>query len=130
MLATAKHFPGHGDTGTDSHIALPVITAPWARFDTLELVPFRAAIAAGVTAVMSAHIALPGLDSGRTRPGTVEPGNPPSSVSGISVSAPPIASAAGAQPEPSTTTASCEPARAVSRAALACAAAKGSAAAC
>ena len=74
MLATAKHFPGHGDTGTDSHIALPVITAPWARFDTLELVPFRAAIAAGVTAVMSAHIALPGLDSGRTRPGTVEPG--------------------------------------------------------
>ena len=74
MLATAKHFPGHGDTGTDSHIALPVITAPWARFDTLELVPFRAAIAAGVTAVMSAHIALPGLDSGRTRPGTVERG--------------------------------------------------------
>ena len=74
MLATAKHFPGHGDTGTDSHISLPVITAPWARFDTLELVPFRAAIAAGVTAVMSAHIALPGLDSGRTRPGTVEPG--------------------------------------------------------
>jgi beta-N-acetylhexosaminidase len=73
MLATAKHFPGHGDTGTDSHIALPVITATWPRFDTLELVPFRAAIAAGVTAVMSAHIALPGLDSGRTRPGTVEP---------------------------------------------------------
>lgn len=74
MLATAKHFPGHGDTGTDSHIALPVITAGWPRFDTLELVPFRAAIAAGVTAVMSAHIALPGLDSGRIRPGTVEPG--------------------------------------------------------
>jgi beta-N-acetylhexosaminidase len=73
MLATAKHFPGHGDTGTDSHIALPVITAGWARLDTVELVPFRAAIAAGVTAVMSAHIALPGLDSGRTRPGTVAP---------------------------------------------------------
>ena len=63
-------------------------------------------------------------------PGTVEPGNPPSSVSGISVSAAPIASAAGAQPEPSTTAASCEPARAVRRSALACAAAKGSAAAC
>lgn len=73
MLATAKHFPGHGDTGTDSHIALPVLTAGWPRLDSLELVPFRAAIAAGVTAVMSAHIALPGLDSGRTRPGTVAP---------------------------------------------------------
>ncbi len=74
MLATAKHFPGHGDTGTDSHIALPVIASGWGRFDTLELIPFRAAIAAGVAGVMSAHIALPGLDSGRTRPGTVAPG--------------------------------------------------------
>ena len=73
MLATAKHFPGHGDTGTDSHIALPILTAGWPRLDSVELVPFRAAIAAGVTAVMSAHIALPGLDSGRTRPGTVAP---------------------------------------------------------
>lgn len=73
MYATAKHFPGHGDTGTDSHIALPVIGADWARLDSLELVPFRAAVAAGVTAVMSAHIALPGIDSGRMRPGTVEP---------------------------------------------------------
>lgn len=73
MLATAKHFPGHGDTETDSHIALPVITADWARFDSLELVPFRAAVAAGVAVVMSAHIALPGLDSGRTRPATLAP---------------------------------------------------------
>ena len=48
MLATAKHFPGHGDTGTDSHLALPVIGSTWARLDSVELVPFRAAIAAGV----------------------------------------------------------------------------------
>jgi beta-N-acetylhexosaminidase len=73
MLATAKHFPGHGDTGTDSHIALPVITASWGRLDSVELVPFRAAIAAGVKVVMSAHIALPGIDRGQVRPGTVVP---------------------------------------------------------
>ena len=73
MLATAKHFPGHGDTGTDSHLALPVITSTWARLDSVELVPFRAAIAAGVDVVMSAHIALPGIDAGQLRPGTVAP---------------------------------------------------------
>ena len=73
MLATAKHFPGHGDTGTDSHIALPVIASNWARLDSVELVPFRAAIAAGVKVVMSAHIALPGIDRGQVRPGTVVP---------------------------------------------------------
>jgi beta-N-acetylhexosaminidase len=73
MLATAKHFPGHGDTGTDSHLALPVISAGWARLDSVELVPFRAAIAAGVQVVMSAHIALPGIDPGEVRPGTVAP---------------------------------------------------------
>jgi beta-N-acetylhexosaminidase len=73
MLATAKHFPGHGDTETDSHLALPVVSADWARLDTLELAPFRAAVGAGVDAVMSAHIALPGIDSGRVRPATVNP---------------------------------------------------------
>ncbi len=73
MLATAKHFPGHGDTGTDSHISLPVIAANWARLDSLELVPFRAAVDAGVAVIMSAHIALPGLDSGQVRPGTLAP---------------------------------------------------------
>ena len=73
MLATAKHFPGHGDTGTDSHLALPVITADWRRLDSVELVPFRSAIEAGVRVVMSAHIALPGLDRGEVRPGTVVP---------------------------------------------------------
>ena len=73
MLATAKHFPGHGDTGTDSHITLPVIDAPWARLDSVELVPFRAAIKSGVAAVMSGHIALPGIDSGQVRPATLTP---------------------------------------------------------
>jgi len=73
MLATAKHFPGHGDTGTDSHIALPVIDQAWARLDSVELVPFRAAVKAGVAAVMSAHIALPQVDSGQVRPATLTP---------------------------------------------------------
>jgi beta-N-acetylhexosaminidase len=73
MLATAKHFPGHGDTGTDSHLALPVIASTLSRLDSVELVPFRAAIAAGVDVVMSAHIALPGVDLGQLRPGTVAP---------------------------------------------------------
>ncbi len=73
MLATAKHFPGHGDTGTDSHIALPVLAMDWPRLDSVELVPFRTAIAAGVTGIMSAHIALPRIDGGLMRPGTVAP---------------------------------------------------------
>lgn len=73
MLATAKHFPGHGDTDTDSHISLPVIRSDWHRLDSLELVPFRAAIAAGVKVVMSAHIALPGLENGAMEPATLAP---------------------------------------------------------
>jgi beta-N-acetylhexosaminidase len=73
MLSGAKHFPGHGDTGTDSHIALPVSNVDWRRLDTVELVPFRSAIAAGVASIMSAHIALPGVDGGLLRPGTVAP---------------------------------------------------------
>lgn len=74
MLATAKHFPGHGDTGTDSHIALPVIPYAWNRLDSVELVPFRAAVKVGVGAVMSAHIALPGIDSGMSRAASLTPG--------------------------------------------------------
>jgi beta-N-acetylhexosaminidase len=73
MYSTAKHFPGHGDTGTDSHISLPVIAADWTRLDTLELIPFRAAIAAGVTAVMSAHVAMPGVAEDPRRPATLSP---------------------------------------------------------
>jgi beta-N-acetylhexosaminidase len=70
MLATLKHFPGHGDTQTDSHIGLPVIAADYARLDTLELVPFRAGIDAGADIVMSAHIAFPAL-TGTDDPGTL-----------------------------------------------------------
>ena len=70
MLATLKHFPGHGDTQTDSHIGLPVITADYGRLDTLELVPFRAGIDAGADVVMSAHIAFPAL-TGSEDPGTL-----------------------------------------------------------
>lgn len=68
VIATAKHFPGHGDTATDSHRGLPVINVPRSRLDAVELVPFRAAIAAGVGSVMSAHIGLPQID-----PTTVSP---------------------------------------------------------
>jgi beta-N-acetylhexosaminidase len=75
MPATVKHFPGHGDTETDSHVSLPTIAAGWSRLDSLELIPFRAAIDAGVTAVMSAHIAIPALNPARpdTRPATLSP---------------------------------------------------------
>ncbi len=62
VLTTVKHFPGHGDTSVDSHRARPVVTADRARLDAVELVPFRAAIAAGVDAVMLAHVAVPALD--------------------------------------------------------------------
>ena len=74
LLTTAKHFPGHGDTGTDSHIAIPVLDACWDRLDRLELEPFRAAIAAGVSSVMTAHVALPCFeDNGSPRPATFLP---------------------------------------------------------
>jgi len=61
-FATAKHFPGHGDTNVDTHLGLAVINHPRERLDQVELVPFKAAIAAGVDAVMSSHIVLPALD--------------------------------------------------------------------
>ena len=62
MLATVKHFPGHGDTDVDSHVGLPIIRHPRARLDAIELPPFRAAIAVGADGVMTAHIELPELD--------------------------------------------------------------------
>ena len=71
-MATAKHFPGHGDTDTDSHLALPVVKSTRAELDTVELVPFRAAIAAGVSSVMTAHIALPAVE-GDNVPATLAP---------------------------------------------------------
>jgi beta-N-acetylhexosaminidase len=63
VIATVKHFPGHGDTRTDSHRSLPVLSASRERLDSMELVPFRAAIASGVRAVMTAHLAVPALDA-------------------------------------------------------------------
>ena len=62
-LATAKHFPGHGDTHVDSHRALPVLAVGRERLERVELVPFRAAIDAGVASVMIGHLALPALDA-------------------------------------------------------------------
>ena len=62
MIATAKHFPGHGDTCLDSHLCLPVVELEEARLREVELAPFRAAIAAGVTALMTAHVSYPALD--------------------------------------------------------------------
>lgn len=62
VLATAKHFPGHGDTATDSHLALPVIPHDRDRLDAVELAPFRAAIAEQVASIMTAHLHLPSLD--------------------------------------------------------------------
>ena len=70
MIATAKHFPGHGDTQTNSHLALPIVNVTRARLDTVELVPFRAAIKAGVGAVMTFHGSMPALDSSGA-PGTL-----------------------------------------------------------
>ena len=71
-LTTAKHFPGHGDTRTDSHIELPVIGADRDRLDRVELVPFLMAVDAGVDAVMTAHVAVPGV-LGDDRPATMSP---------------------------------------------------------
>jgi beta-N-acetylhexosaminidase len=72
-IATAKHFPGHGDTDVDSHVGLPVVGANWARLTSLELVPFRAAIEAGAGMVMTAHIALPAVEGDSTTPATLAP---------------------------------------------------------
>ncbi|HWZ96484.1 MAG TPA: glycoside hydrolase family 3 N-terminal domain-containing protein [Candidatus Dormibacteraeota bacterium] len=70
-LATAKHFPGHGDTAADSHIDLPVIKADRARLDALELVPFRAAIDAGVGSIMTGHLNVPSLEPDPNTPATL-----------------------------------------------------------
>ena len=71
MLSTLKHFPGHGDTDVDSHVGLPIIQQPRDRLDRIELPPFRAGIAAGADAVMTAHIQLPDLDPGEFSPATL-----------------------------------------------------------
>lgn len=71
IIATAKHFPGHGDTEADSHSELPVISYGYNRLDTLELVPFESDIAAGVRSVMVAHIAFPNIETQPDVPATL-----------------------------------------------------------
>ena len=72
VLATAKHFPGHGDTAVDTHVGLATIKADRDRLDHVELIPFRAAVAAGVDAVMTAHVALPAI-TGDDVPASLSP---------------------------------------------------------
>ncbi len=71
VLAFGKHFPGHGDTGTDSHVDLPVVKHARARLDAVEFVPFKAAIAADVAGIMSAHVSFPTIDPTSGLPGTL-----------------------------------------------------------
>lgn len=71
IAACGKHFPGHGDTAADSHHELPLLDHPPDRLEAVELVPFRAAIAAGVASIMTAHILIPSLDE--ERPATLSP---------------------------------------------------------
>ena len=73
MMTTAKHFPGHGDTSTDSHLKTPQITGDAARLQSVELSPFRQAIAAGVDSVMVAHVTVPALDPQPDRVATTSP---------------------------------------------------------
>jgi beta-glucosidase-like glycosyl hydrolase len=72
MLATLKHFPGHGDTDVDSHLGLPVVTHGRERLDAVELAPFKAGITAGAAGVMVAHIELPAIDPEK-QPATFSP---------------------------------------------------------
>ncbi len=72
IAATAKHFPGHGDTNLDSHLNLPTVPVSRARLDSIEIPPFAAAIDEGVKVVMSAHIALSQMPSGE-QPATLSP---------------------------------------------------------
>jgi beta-N-acetylhexosaminidase len=73
IIATAKHFPGHGDTNIDSHVALPIARRDLVTLHATDLVPFQAAIDAGVPAIMTGHIALPALTGDRELPATLSP---------------------------------------------------------
>lgn len=72
LLSTAKHFPGHGDTDTDSHTALPIINRSYADLSQTELIPFRRVIDAGVESIMSAHISFPVIASDPAMPATLD----------------------------------------------------------
>jgi len=71
VLTAAKHFPGHGDTGTDSHYALPVVPHSAERLDSIELFPFREAVRKGLSGIMTAHLHAPALDDVAGRPATL-----------------------------------------------------------
>jgi beta-N-acetylhexosaminidase len=73
MLTTAKHFPGHGETATDSHLGVASVNVDRAHLDSIELPPFRQAIAAGVDSVMVAHVTVPALDSDPNHVATISP---------------------------------------------------------
>ena len=73
MLTTVKHFPGHGDTATDSHLGVASVNVDRAHLDSIELPPFRQAIAAGVDSVMVAHVTVPSLDSDPNHVATISP---------------------------------------------------------
>ncbi len=73
MMTTAKHFPGHGDTATDSHLSVAQVTGDRARLDAVELAPFRKAITAGVDSVMVAHVTVPALEPDANRVATTSP---------------------------------------------------------
>lgn len=73
MLTTAKHFPGHGDTDTDSHLGVAKVTGDLARLQSVELPPFRKAIEAGVDSVMVAHVSIPALEPDPNRVASTSP---------------------------------------------------------
>ncbi|CAN5875788.1 hypothetical protein BH23GEM7_BH23GEM7_32480 [soil metagenome] len=73
LMTTGKHFPGHGDTEVDSHIDLPFISADRQRLDAVELPPFRTVVREGIDAIMTAHIAVPGVEGSDARPATLSP---------------------------------------------------------
>src|SRR6185312_5557537 len=73
MLTTIKHFPGHGDTATDSHLGVAQVTGDLARLQSIELVPFKKAIEAGADSVMVAHVSIPALEPDPNRVATTSP---------------------------------------------------------
>ena len=73
IMAVGKHFPGHGDTTVDSHIALPVVRHQRARLEQVEFAPFKAAMVAGVAGIMSAHVSFPAIDPTPNRAATLSP---------------------------------------------------------
>ncbi|WP_181684608.1 beta-N-acetylhexosaminidase [Halorhabdus salina] len=71
VLACGKHFPGHGDTATDSHVGLPVVNHDVERLDRVEFPPFKRAIAAGIDAIMTTHVSFPSITDDEDRPATI-----------------------------------------------------------